>query len=180
MKDKDSKSFKALLRINYLTQFLFGSSLLICAIILWLYLPVAWPLLTKIGISLLLATFVVAALYLKISAYLLLSKKIGKLLPSIDSHPESIVWVYATVVISMPFGIRLFSLATVYCHFINGNKESFFVSGSKLQSTLEQLNRLLPHASFGYSLNKEQLFRASPLLLLKSQTTKYQHKPDKL
>ena len=39
-----------------------------------------------------------------------------------------------------------------------------------------------PYSELYYVMGakKEQLFRASPLLLLKSQTTKHKHKPDKL
>ncbi len=82
-------------------------------------------------------------------------------------HCHEVVWIYSYLVIYRPFGIRFFSNALIYFHFINGKSTTLRVPEKELNLAMKQLNTIFPNATFGYSIDKEQLFKANPALLLK-------------
>jgi len=82
-------------------------------------------------------------------------------------HSHEVVWVYSYLVIYRPFGIRFFSNALIYFHFINGKSTTLRVPEKELNLAMKHLNTIFPNATFGYSIDKEQLFKANPALLMK-------------
>ena len=82
-------------------------------------------------------------------------------------QPHRIVWVYAMVVERMPFGFRLSQSGALYFKLIDGDELSISLPKRHLKLVSRTLNRLLPHASFGYTKDREQWFLASPELLLR-------------
>ena len=80
-------------------------------------------------------------------------------------HPESIVWVYYYKVETMPYGIRISHMSTLYLCTTDNIKNDLRTSEKQSIHIMNALRPLLPHASFGYSQQKEQLFLANPDLL---------------
>lgn len=74
-------------------------------------------------------------------------------------NPENIVWVYGMVTERMPFGFRLSSMATLHLTDRNGDMHCFGLKPKELKLVTKTLNRVLPHAEFGYSPEQEMKFR---------------------
>lgn len=91
-----------------------------------------------------------------------------KLFRSLNENPEKIVWVYAYKLVPMPFGIKFSDTMTVFFYFIDGSSFDLRIPAENYDLLIKELNRKLPHATFGHSKQKEQLFRANPALLLRS------------
>jgi len=87
---------------------------------------------------------------------------------ALHDHPESLVWVYAIVTERMPFGLKFWQYGLLYFHTLDGKHHTISVPVAKLKLLSKYLNRLLPSATFGYSLEKEELYRDSPLHLLRN------------
>lgn len=88
-----------------------------------------------------------------------------ELLRLLDQEPEKIVWVYSIVTHRRPFGIQLFQTGMLYFMLINGNEICVALPAGKLKLVSRFLNRLLKHASFGYSPERAALFKEDPALL---------------
>jgi hypothetical protein len=73
--------------------------------------------------------------------------------------PESIVWVYGTVVERMPFGFKTVTVATLHLVEADGNIHTFGLKPDELKLVTKTLNRVLPHADFGYSPERELKYR---------------------
>lgn len=82
-------------------------------------------------------------------------------------HPKEIVWVYSVVTEHLPFGFQLLRNGTLYLKLRDGDDVSVSLSADDLKVVSRYLNRLLPHATFGYTKDREQWFMASPLMLLR-------------
>lgn len=96
--------------------------------------------------------------------------------PSSDSHPlfylmkkkpEKIVWVYSENIQSMPFGFHLWDTGMMHFKLSDGGEITVSLPAEKLKMVSKFLNRILPHASFGYSEEKRQQFETDPTLLRK-------------
>lgn len=74
-------------------------------------------------------------------------------------HPENVVWVYGMVTERMPFGFRLGSMATLHLVDKDGTMHSFGIKPNELKLVTKTLNRVLPHAEFGYHPDRELKFR---------------------
>jgi len=85
----------------------------------------------------------------------------------LEEEPQDVVWVYHYITVNMPWGIELFRIITLHIHLADGSKHAVFVKNDRLKELLGALQSLLPHATFGYSAEREQLFRANPELLRK-------------
>lgn len=92
----------------------------------------------------------------------------------VDAHPlfrliagpgQDVVWVYHEIVRSMPFGVKTWDRTIVHFKKLDGSEETLFVTGATVRPFLEEIEPLFPHATFGHSVEKEQLYRANPLLL---------------
>ncbi len=75
------------------------------------------------------------------------------------THPERFVWVYGLVTERMPFGLNLMRSATLYLIEANGTVHDFSLPARQLLLVTKTLNRLLPHAEFGYTEERELRYR---------------------
>ncbi len=82
-------------------------------------------------------------------------------------EPEKIVWVYSVVTQRMPFGLRFMENGVFYFKLITGDDVTLGVPQSEIPSISAYLNTLLPHATFGYSEDRAQWYRAAPEMLLR-------------
>lgn len=82
-------------------------------------------------------------------------------------QPRKVVWVYSIVTQRMPFGFVINHSGTMYFKLIDGSEMTLSLPAEELKSISEMLNYHLPHATFGYSKEKEQWFLAHPEMLLK-------------
>jgi hypothetical protein len=82
-------------------------------------------------------------------------------------NSRNVVWVYHQVTHVMPFGIQLYKRFTIYIHTLHGKCYALQVSEKKLMPCLKYLEKLLPRATFGHDVNKEQLYRANPSMLMR-------------
>ncbi len=89
------------------------------------------------------------------------------MLQSLQQRPKEIVWVYALVTERMPFGIQFIKNGILYFKLKNGEELSVSLSANKLKLVSKTLSRLLPHATFGYSIEREQTFITDPEQLLR-------------
>lgn len=81
--------------------------------------------------------------------------------------PQNIVWVYLLKVELTPFGIR-FRKENIFClRLLNGEMMQVRIPDDETAILMENLEKLLPRAAFGYSKEKEQLYEIHPELLLK-------------
>ncbi|MEM8526756.1 MAG: hypothetical protein AAGG68_19100 [Bacteroidota bacterium] len=81
--------------------------------------------------------------------------------------PQDIVWVYSIVTERMPFGFKINHNALMYFKLIDKDDICLTVPAERAELISSGLNHLLPHATFGYSEDKEQLYMASPEMLLR-------------
>lgn len=109
----------------------------------------------------------IAGLYIGIVNTKILDISNSKVMRLTES-PEKVVWIYHEVLISMPFGIKTMSRATIFLNLDDGGYDFFQIPPEKAESLLEHLRGVFPDATFGHSVEKEQLYRANPNLLRKS------------
>lgn len=82
-------------------------------------------------------------------------------------EPTEIVWVYHLETNRLPFGIQFQYDCTMYFKLMNRDFIEIKLPKSKMKLVSECLNVFLPHATFGYSVEKAQWYVASPELLLR-------------
>lgn len=101
--------------------------------------------------------------------------------PSLDKMPlfhllkyktDAIVWVYSVITERMPFGFKLNQNAIMYFKLIDGDDISLSVPSNGAKTISNGLNHLLPHATFGFTQDREQWYMAAPEMLLKEGNTK--------
>ncbi len=81
--------------------------------------------------------------------------------------PQKIVWVYSIVTQRMPFGIAFNQSSLLYFKLIDGNEIVLSLSEKKIRAVMKELNAQLPHATFGYTRDREQWYLADPAMLYK-------------
>lgn len=99
----------------------------------------------------------------------LVNRRIGnhRLMVLLADHPGQIVWVYSVVTERLPFGFRFTRNGILYFKLADGDEITVTLPAPDLRLVLRHLNRMLPHASFGYSRDRAQWYLASPELLRK-------------
>ena len=90
-----------------------------------------------------------------------------ELLRVLEREPDRVVWFYYVKLDMMPFGVKVFERCTMHVRLSAGEGLRVFGSKQDILKTMDQLSEILPHATMGYSLESEQLYRASPNLLRK-------------
>ena len=85
-------------------------------------------------------------------------------------QPQQIVCVDSIMTVSVPFGIHLFSKGTLHFKLADGSDYTVGMQASKLKLVSKFLMRLLPHATFGYTVDREYTFRVSPERLRKEES----------
>ncbi len=91
-----------------------------------------------------------------------------ELIKKIKNTPKDIVWVYSTITQIAPLGIKMFSRGTLFFKLIDGQQITLSASTKSLTQISTSLNSILPHATFGFSQEREQWYMASPILLLRN------------
>lgn len=91
------------------------------------------------------------------------------LLQLLHRQPQRIVWVYSVSKDLMPFVLYVFSRGTFYFQLDDGRSVDLSVPARQLKLISRTLNRLLPDASFGYSVERRQEFAVDPKRLRRSQ-----------
>ena len=90
-----------------------------------------------------------------------------RLLQLLKNNPRKIVWVYSVTTQTMPFGFHLWDTGVMYFKLLEGDELTVHLPVKKLKMVSKFLNRLLPHASFGYSDERMAQYELDPKLLLK-------------
>ena len=90
-----------------------------------------------------------------------------RLLNLLNKNPEQIVWVFSLTTQTMPFGFHLWDTGTMYFKLLDGDEITVSLPAKKLKMVSKFLNRLLPHASFGYSEERQAQYENDPKSLLK-------------
>ncbi|MBK7871726.1 MAG: hypothetical protein IPJ74_14140 [Saprospiraceae bacterium] len=92
-----------------------------------------------------------------------------RLMRLLEYQPKQIVWIYTVVVQRMPFGVHLFQSGTLFFKLIDGDEISIVLSEKKLKLACHTLSRLLPHATIGYSKEREVQYHQNPKLLIRNE-----------
>lgn len=70
-------------------------------------------------------------------------------------RPNSIVWVYGLRTERMPFGLNMFTSATLYLVDDGGDIHDFGIPAEDLKLVTKTLRRVIPAAEFGYTQDRE-------------------------
>lgn len=149
--------FCACLKKETRLQVFFASVLLLCGIFLTLKFFPQNSIFAAAGIC--LTGFGVYALLPLLSQ---LKSKNNPLLKIINTEPRRIVWVYGLNTERHPFGLNFMQSGVLYFKLDDGDDFSVSVPAKKLKLVSAFLNRVLPHAVFGYSAEKERRYAESP------------------
>lgn len=91
------------------------------------------------------------------------------LMQCLHYSPNTIVWVYVIEMQLMPAGIRFWKRKTLMIRLVDGNDLQLRVGSKDLIVIKKALVILLPHATFGFSREREQWYRADPRLLYRKK-----------
>jgi energy-converting hydrogenase Eha subunit C len=83
----------------------------------------------------------------------------------LQHEPKQIVWVYAINIEMMPAGIKFWNEHTFSIHLLNKQEIQLKMHASQISPLRRYLQKLLPHATFGYSHERAQWYTANPMLL---------------
>ncbi|MBK8565824.1 MAG: hypothetical protein IPN76_21395 [Saprospiraceae bacterium] len=79
--------------------------------------------------------------------------------------PKQVVWVYTQEERLMPVGLLLAERGTLFVMLLDGSELTLAMPARKLKLASHYLHRLLPHAAFGFSVERKQQFEQDPSLL---------------
>lgn len=85
----------------------------------------------------------------------------------LNNQPTAIVWVYSIVTVRLPFGVQWVRKGTMYFKLDNGDDITIRLLESDIPNVAKYLNKRLPHATFGYTDEREQWYMANPLMLIR-------------
>lgn len=80
-------------------------------------------------------------------------------------NPKDIVWIYTINYEMNSFGIYLYTRSTLVFNTLDRKQFILYGPAEDVKLAKRALANLLPHATFGFSKDLEQLYKASPLLL---------------
>lgn len=80
--------------------------------------------------------------------------------------PKQVVWVYTQEERLMPLGLFLAERGTLFIMLLDGSELTLALPARKLKLASHYLRRLLPHAVFGFSVERKQQFESNPSLLV--------------
>lgn len=83
----------------------------------------------------------------------------------LQQSPDQIVWVYAINIEMMPAGIKFWDEHTFSINLLNKKELQLKMLSDQTIALRSHLQKLLPHATFGYSDERAQWYTANPLLL---------------
>ena len=85
---------------------------------------------------------------------------------------QQIVWVYGMVTQTSPYGFTVNRMGTLHLRLKNGMDWAVSIPPDRLTEVSEALNPLLPHATFGYSAEKDQWYTVDPHMLIRDDESK--------
>lgn len=85
----------------------------------------------------------------------------------LNNEPTIIVWVYSIVTVQLPFGVQYARKCTMYFKLENSDDITIKLFEKDVPTVSKYLNKRLPHATFGFSEEREQWYMANPLLLIR-------------
>jgi hypothetical protein len=85
-------------------------------------------------------------------------------------NPRHIVWVYAIVTEHLPYGFRFSYQGVLYFKLADGDEMTVSLPAKHIPSVSRFLNRILPHATFGYSEYRKAQYQTNPRLLIRSNS----------
>ncbi len=97
------------------------------------------------------------------------SKRLGEFQSYFFDHPGQIVWVYTLISENMPFGFRLFESGFLVLKMLDKEEFIFRIPPKELKNLSLYLESELPHATFGYSSEKADLYNLTPDTLLRDK-----------
>lgn len=83
--------------------------------------------------------------------------------------PGQVVWAYTQEERLMPLGLLLVERGTLYVMLLDGSELTLALPSRKLKLALHYLHRLLPHAVFGFSVERRLQFENDPTSLAKPE-----------
>ena len=119
----------------------------------------------KIMLSIVGLTMLVLGIMLLRDTLLTWGIQQNKIMRLLSHHREEIVWVYFVVTQVSPFGLLVKQRGFVAVCTSEGECLQLTGSLSELRAICQGLAILLPHATHGYTQEREQWFRANPYLL---------------
>ena len=99
------------------------------------------------------------------SIYILLKVKRLSIVSVLEQRSEEIIWIYPYFANHQPFGILVRKTSLLYFYLLSGEHYTIELPEKELKKFKESLKPFLPHVVFGYTLEREQLYRADPYLL---------------
>ena len=87
----------------------------------------------------------------------------------INQRSREIVWIYSMVIQRMPFGLQFSKQTYVYFKMLNEEEVVVSIPEKELKGLMKTLNTYLPHATFGYSDDKELWYRADPAMMYQEE-----------
>ena len=87
----------------------------------------------------------------------------------ITQRSREIVWIYSMVIQRMPFGVQFSKQTYVYFKMLNNEEIVVSIPEKDLEGLMKTLNAYLPHATFGYSDDKELWYRADPAMMYQEE-----------
>lgn len=82
---------------------------------------------------------------------------------------DDVVWIYYHKMNHLPFGLQMASPCTLVMGDRKGDLKNIHLPEAEIIELMNALRLHLPHAVFGFSRYKEQLYRSSPSLLSKEK-----------
>lgn len=163
--DADMQILKsALLRDRNLKIFI-GLLLFIFSIGVIIVISKSLPAKTVYSLSFFLVLIGFAGLYFLVQGLLRYDTQSNFLLQLINYNPQLVVWVYFRKIESAPFGIHILQFTTLFIFLSNREFIALPMSENKINALLPKLKKRMPHALFGYSKQRQQLYAISPDLL---------------
>ncbi len=87
-------------------------------------------------------------------------------------NKNNMVWVYSIVKENMPFGVRLVENGRVIFKTLDKREYSLSIPIQELTYLSQLLESYLPHTTFGYSKEKENIYEIDPHLLWRAEEGK--------
>lgn len=87
---------------------------------------------------------------------------------TLHRRPRQVVWVFTQEEQLMPVGLLLWERGTLFVMLLDGSELTLALPPRKLKLASHYLQRLLPHAAFGFSQERRQQFERDPSLLVRA------------
>ncbi|MCB0705795.1 MAG: hypothetical protein KDC34_10820 [Saprospiraceae bacterium] len=80
----------------------------------------------------------------------------------LEKQPDHFVWVYGLINQMSPYGFLFMRQGILYFKLADGQEISVSIPDDRLKMVSRFFNRVLPHATFGYSAERERMYKTNP------------------